>query len=56
MLLRSSLQLTAEADAIEQAVSRVLKAGYRTRDIAGGGEFLSTTAMGDKVIAELQQG
>jgi 3-isopropylmalate dehydrogenase len=56
MLLRSSLGLIAEADAIEGAVSRVLKAGHRTRDIAGGGSFLSTTEMGDQVLAELARG
>lgn len=55
MLLRSSLQLSAEADAIEQAVSRVLKAGHRTRDIAGTGQFLTTTEMGDKVLEEILQ-
>ena len=53
MLLRQSLNLEAEAGAIEDAVSRILKAGHRTRDIAGGGPFISTTQMGDLVVSEL---
>jgi 3-isopropylmalate dehydrogenase len=53
MMLRYSLSMNPEADAIESAVSRVLKAGHRTRDIAGGGPSISTTAMGDLVVQEL---
>ena len=51
MLFRS--QLEQEAQAIEAAVNRVLAAGCRTRDIAGGGAYLSTTEMGDRVVAAL---
>jgi 3-isopropylmalate dehydrogenase len=50
MLLRYSMNLNAEADAIEDAVSRVLKAGHRTRDIAGNGPSIGTIAMGDQVV------
>ena len=37
MMLRYSFDMPAEADAIEEAVSRVLDAGYRTGDIASPG-------------------
>ena len=53
MMLRYSLAMNAEADAIEDAVHRVLKAGHRTRDIAGNGPSISTTAMGDEVLKVL---
>jgi 3-isopropylmalate dehydrogenase len=53
MLLRYSLQMHAEAEAIESAVSSALKAGLRTRDIAGGGPAISTTDMGDEVVRRL---
>ncbi len=53
MMLRYSMEMNAEADAIEDAVSRVLKAGYRTKDIAGNGPFITTTAMGDIVVGLL---
>lgn len=52
MLLRYSLDLDKEADAIEAAVASVLKEGYRTGDImAEGMQKCSTTQMGD-FIAE----
>ena len=53
MLLRHSLNLEAEAIAIESAVSRVLAAGHRTADIAAGGKSISTQEMGSIVIQEL---
>ncbi|MBD3676615.1 MAG: 3-isopropylmalate dehydrogenase [Planctomycetaceae bacterium] len=53
MLLRHSLQLEEEASAIEAAVDAVIKAGHRTKDIAAGGDFVSTVEMGDLVLAEL---
>ena len=53
MMLRHSFALTAEADAIEAAVDRVLNAGYRTADIAHGKEALSTTEMTDRIIENL---
>ena len=47
MLLRHSLRLTAEADAIEKAVLAVLTAGYRTGDIFSEGcERVSCSRMG----------
>lgn len=52
MLLRFSLDLDREADAIEAAVKKVLEEGYRTCDIVSEGTTLvSTTQMGD-LIAE----
>ena len=50
MLLRYSMSMNAESDAIEDAVSRVLKSGLRTKDIAGSGASVSTTEMGDAVV------
>lgn len=54
MLLRHSLGLEDEASAIESAVDAVLAAGHRTADLARGGESISTSEMGDQVIAALQ--
>ncbi|MEI6540346.1 MAG: 3-isopropylmalate dehydrogenase [Planctomycetota bacterium] len=53
MLLRYSMSMNAEADAIEDVVSRVLKSGLRTKDIACGGASVSTTEMGDAVVKTL---
>lgn len=53
MLLRHSLNLETEATAVEQAVDRVLEAGHRTVDLAGGGPSVNTTRMGDLVIEHL---
>jgi 3-isopropylmalate dehydrogenase len=54
MLLRWSLGLAAEADAVEAAVGRVLDEGCRTADIARPGEAtIGTVAMGERVAASL---
>jgi 3-isopropylmalate dehydrogenase len=54
MLLRTSLNLTQEADTMEAAVEAVLAAGLRTADLAGPGEaHLSTREMGDAVVKVL---
>jgi 3-isopropylmalate dehydrogenase len=54
MMLRSSLGLVEEAEAVETAVARVLSDGYRTADIAKAGEKkMGTVAMGDLVVAAL---
>lgn len=53
MLLRWSLGLHKEAEAIETAVSHVLAEGWRTGDIAAGGASVGTAVMGDKVCAAL---
>jgi 3-isopropylmalate dehydrogenase len=57
LLLRHSLELVEEADALEAAVGRALEAGARTADIAAKGEkAVSTTEMGDAVLAALKRG
>ncbi|BFL47781.1 3-isopropylmalate dehydrogenase [Lactonifactor longoviformis] len=55
MLLRYSLDLDKEADAVEAAVQKVLKGGYRTGDImADGMEQVGTKRMGDLIAAEIR--
>ena len=54
MMLRYSLGLDAEADAIEAAVDAVLNEGVRTQDIAHTGtEVVQTQVMGDLVAEKL---
>jgi 3-isopropylmalate dehydrogenase len=55
MLLRHSLRLTAEADAIERAVTKVLADGLRTADIARGATAIGTEAMGTAVVERLSE-
>jgi len=56
MLLRHSLGLTAEAEAVERAVDEVINSGARTADMAGaGGESLSTSAYGQRVLAAIRK-
>lgn len=52
MLLRYSLDLTTEADAIESAVTRVLNKGYRTGDIASARTTIVGTKEMGKIIRE----
>jgi 3-isopropylmalate dehydrogenase len=55
MLLRRSLGLAAEAEAVERAVERVIAAGHRTYDIwEEGKNRVGTAEMGDLVVAELE--
>lgn len=55
MLLRYSFEMIEEADAVDQAVTEVLEAGYRTGDIAQQGEqVLTTEEMTEKVIERIQ--
>lgn len=54
MMLRTTFEQTAAADAIESAVQRTLADGLRTADIAAPGEDpVSTQAMGEAVVARL---
>lgn len=54
LLLRYSLHLNEEADAVEQAVRRVIEDGKRTADIAvTGNAVLSTKAMTDAIVDQL---
>jgi 3-isopropylmalate dehydrogenase len=54
MLLRHSLELDTEAEAIEKAVSSVLDAGHRTADLVSPGQTAAwTEEMGDLVVQAL---
>ncbi len=55
MLLRYSLRLEAEADALEKAVDAVLDSGLRTGDIAAGprDRLVGTIEMGEAVVGEI---
>jgi len=55
MALRYSFDQGTEADRLEKAVEKVLADGLRTADLMGpeGGSSVSTSAMGDAVIAAL---
>lgn len=53
MLLRYSLKQSELANHIETAVGNVLNQGFRTADIADGGNSVSTVEMGDAVVAAL---
>lgn len=54
MMLRYSLDLSIEADRIEDAVRKVLSKGYRTIDIMSPGKTLvGTDKMGDLIAGEI---
>lgn len=55
MMLRYSLDLSAEAECIENAVSEVLLGGWRTADImsADKGPALTTDEMTDKILGKI---
>jgi 3-isopropylmalate dehydrogenase len=53
MLLRHSLKLETEAQAIESAVSSAISEGVRTADIASGGPVASTADAGSAVVVRL---
>ena len=56
MLLRHSLGLEQEAEAIEAAVGLVLEDGHRTADLASMGQTAVTTQrMGDLVVAAMEE-
>lgn len=50
MMLRYTLGLTEEADAIEAAVKKFLADGHRTPDIAAGGMAIGTKETGDLIV------
>ena len=56
MALRHSLDLEAEAVAVERAVDAVLDRGFRTPDIATDGSTVTTQQMGDAVVETLLEG
>lgn len=53
MLLRHSLGLVKEAEAVESAVESVIADGLRTADLARGGDSIGTDVMGDAVMKYL---
>jgi 3-isopropylmalate dehydrogenase len=53
MLLRYSLQLPAEANALEGAVARAIDSGALPADLASTGQGITTRAAGDAVLAGL---
>ena len=54
MLLRHSLDLPAEAQAVETAIGTAISAGARTADTAAAGDtILGTVEMTDRIIGEL---
>ena len=55
MMLRFSLNLDKEADAVEAAVQEVLKEGYRTGDIMSEGcKKVGTVEMGDLIADKIK--
>ncbi|MEM8652058.1 MAG: 3-isopropylmalate dehydrogenase [Pseudomonadota bacterium] len=55
MMLRYSFNMIEEADNVEKAVANVLDKGLRTGDIwSEGNEKVTTSEMGDAILAELQ--
>jgi len=63
MMLKYSFDMSDEADCIENAVSRVLDAGYRTADIMPGSkdaaaicQKIGCSQMGDLIVKNLTKG
>jgi 3-isopropylmalate dehydrogenase len=57
MMLRYSFGQSAEADALEAAIKRVLAQGLRTADIMQPGmKQVSTGEMGDAIVKALANG
>jgi 3-isopropylmalate dehydrogenase len=55
MMLRHSFHLNAEAACVQAAVTSVLNAGHRTRDLAKPGQSaISTTEMGREIVAAIR--
>jgi 3-isopropylmalate dehydrogenase len=55
MMLRYSLELPAEAQVIEKAISEAISEGIRTADIAAAGRAASTREAGDAVVRKILQ-
>jgi 3-isopropylmalate dehydrogenase len=53
MMLRHSLGLPEEADAVDAAIAAAIAGGARTADIAAGGEHISTQEMATEVVRYL---
>ena len=50
LLLRHSLGLVAEADAVDTAIEKALRAGHRTADLGGTKPALGCRAMTEKIV------
>ncbi len=56
MMLRFSFDLDMEANTVENAVSQVLREGYRTADIMAAGKIqIGTREMGEKICSYIQR-
>jgi 3-isopropylmalate dehydrogenase len=55
MMLRYSSNYIEAANAIEIAIETVLEQGIRTKDIARGGEYVTTDKMGEAIVNNLGQ-
>ena len=55
LLLRYSLNADDAANAVEQAVNKALEQGFRTGDLAGDGQAISTSEMGDVIARFIAQ-
>ena len=53
MMLLYSFDLKEESQAIVDAVDKVLEMGYRTADLAHGGEYLTTDQITEKIIENI---
>lgn len=56
LLLRYSFNEDKAAQAIEDAITQVLAEGYRTADLAGDGNAITTTEMGDRITQYIREG
>lgn len=56
LLLRYSFNEDNAAQAIEDAITQVLAEGYRTADLAGDGNAITTDEMGDRIVQYIREG
>ena len=56
MMLRFSFNMAQEADCIENAVTKVMDDGWRTADIADGGESIGCKQMGALILENMMKG
>lgn len=56
LLLRYSFNEDNAAQAIEDAITQVLTKGYRTADLAGDGNAITTAEMGDRIAQFIREG
>ncbi|MEQ5225009.1 3-isopropylmalate dehydrogenase [Proteus cibi] len=56
LLLRYSFNEDDAAQAIEGAITQVLAKGYRTADLAGDGNAITTAEMGDRIAQYIREG